>query len=143
MQQQTSPFQIAVAPDYQKTLTRLQDAYGITFASENVHQYDEQGSFKAVTDNVAQLSICYSTDPLIARDHFVRLIDDKAKLLVDSPSPLLRNETLEKEPRIAMTLNRLAPKLTTDVSIQLQQQVLDGRSAHDVAEQWLKDQGLL
>ena len=108
-----------------------------------MHPYDEQGTFDAVNQNLAQLSICYSTDILIAKDNFVRLTDDKEKLPIDAPSPIIRNEILSKEPRIATTLNRLAPLLSTDVSIQLQQQMLDGQSAHDVAEQWLKDKGLL
>ena len=117
--------------------------YGITFASDDVIPFSESGTFDAITNGFTQLSICYSTDPLIAKDKFVRLTDDKQKLPLDAPAPLIRNELLNKEQRIATTLNKLAPLLSTDVSIQLQQQVLDGQSAHDVAQQWLKEKGLL
>jgi osmoprotectant transport system substrate-binding protein len=146
MPQQSPPFKIAVAPNYQKTLARLKEVYGITFASGNVLPYDEPGTFDAVNQNFAQLSICYSTDVLIAKDNFVRLTDDKEKSPVNAPSPVIRNEILNMDKErslIATTLNRLAPLLSSDVSIQLQQKVLNGQSAHDVAERWLKDKGLL
>jgi osmoprotectant transport system substrate-binding protein len=143
MPHQSPPFRIAVAPDYRKTLDRLQEVYGITFPVESILPSDEQDTFKAVTQDFAQLSICYSTDPLITKNNFVRLVDDKKKLPVDAPSPIVRNEILGKVPHIADTLNRLAPLLSSDVSAQLQLQMLEGHSAHDVAEQWLKDKGLL
>jgi osmoprotectant transport system substrate-binding protein len=143
MHQQSSPFKIAVAPNYEKMLARLQEEYGITFLDENILKTSIEGTFNDVMLNKAQMNICYSASPFIAKYNFVRLVDDKAPLLVDAPSPLVRNETLEKAPRITMVLNRLAPKLTTEVSIQLQQQMLDEQSAHDVAEKWLKDQRLL
>jgi osmoprotectant transport system substrate-binding protein len=136
-------FEIAVTPDYQDTLASLQAIYGITFPADNVRLYDEAGTFTAVNNGLAQISLCYSTDPSIATNNFIRLRDDKGALPIDTPSPVIRNEVLHKEPRIAKTLQPLAKRLSTEVSSTLQQYVLNGQSARDVAAQWLKQQGLL
>jgi osmoprotectant transport system substrate-binding protein len=143
MQNHSASFKIAVAPDYQETLASLHTTYGITFSAGNVHQYDEAGTFNALNDDFAQVSICDSTDPLITKYNFLRLTDNKGALPIDIPSPVVRNEVLNKEPRIAKTLQPLAHLLSIEVSVSLQQQVLNGQSPHDVAAQWLKMQGLL
>jgi osmoprotectant transport system substrate-binding protein len=143
MQQQSPPFKIAVAPDSENTLARLQEAYGITFSDQNILHRDIESVFTTVRQNEAQVGIVYSTHPFIVRDNFVRLRDDKGQLLVDSPSPLVRTEVLDMLPSIRVALDRLAPKLTTEVSTELQRQKLEGQSAKDVAQKWLKDQGLL
>jgi osmoprotectant transport system substrate-binding protein len=143
MQNHSASFIIAVAPDYQETLHSLHTTYGITFPADNVLQEAEEETFHAVNEDLAQLSICDSTDPLITKNNFVRLIDDKGALPIDTPSPVVRNEVLNKEPRIAKTLQPLAHLLSIEVSVSLQQQVLNGQSPRDVAAQWLQTQGLL
>jgi osmoprotectant transport system substrate-binding protein len=143
MQNPANTFKIAVAPDYQDTLNSLQAIYGITFPANSVLSFDELGTFTAVNKGFAQISLCYSTDPSIATNNFVRLTDNKGALPIDTPSPVIRNEVLNKEPRIAKTLQPLAQRLSTEVSATLQQYVLNGQSARDVAAQWLKQQGLL
>jgi len=63
----------------------------------------------------------------------------------------VRDEVLQKYPDIATTLNPLAPKLTTEVSIDLQKQVEEAKSSgtsatqavKQVAKKFLMDAGLL
>jgi len=55
----------------------------------------------------------------------------------------VRDATLTQGPGIATALNALAPKLTTEVSQQLQLQVVNGSSVTDAATTWLKGAGLL
>jgi glycine betaine/choline ABC-type transport system substrate-binding protein len=142
IKQNNVKFALAVAPDGKTgALPYLQETYGLTLGSAT--DFTEEGTFAAVLQNKAQLSICYATDPLITQDSFVRLIDDKGAFPIDPPSPIIRTEILNRSPGIATVLNRLAPKLSGEVSTNLQAQVLQGRSPSDVAQDWLMSQGLL
>lgn len=63
----------------------------------------------------------------------------------------MREDTLKKAPAIATALNPLAPKLTTEVSVDLQRQVTQAvnsgtprsQAITQVATNWLKSVGLL
>ena len=120
----------------------MKSVYGITFKS--VVTYNEEGlTFPAVMSGTQDLNICYTTAALIAKDKFVLLQDDKMAFPVYNPAPIVRDDTLKKAPGIADALNPLEPKLTTQVSQQLQAQVVGGMSVTDVATNWLKSVGLL
>jgi glycine betaine/choline ABC-type transport system substrate-binding protein len=62
---------------------------------------------------------------------------------VYNSAPMVRDSILKKAPQIAVTLNRLAPILTTQVSLQLQSEVVSGKSVNAVATQFLQSKGLL
>jgi osmoprotectant transport system substrate-binding protein len=134
---------IATPPDgKQYGVDVLKSAYGITFKGVTV--YNEEGlTFPAVMTGAQDLNICYTTAALIAKDKFVLLQDDKNAFPAYNPAPIVRDDTLKKAPGIADALNPLAPKLTTQVSQQLQAQVVGGQSVTDVATNWLKSVGLL
>jgi len=108
-------------------------------------------SFDALDNNQAQINVCYITDASAKTRNFVFLIDDKNGFPQFHPAPLVRDDVLHKNPAIANTLNPLAPKLTTDVSIRLQARVQQlkssGTSSSDaitqVATNFLTNQGLL
>ncbi|HET8842955.1 MAG TPA: serine/threonine-protein kinase, partial [Ktedonobacteraceae bacterium] len=135
---------IAVAPDGESAaLPALEKIYVLTFNNENKLSLAEKDTFDAVIRGSAQLNICIATDPLIAIDDFVRLKDDKGAFPTDTPSPIIRDDVLHREPLIGEVLNKLAPKLSVDVSTQLQAQILQGQSAKEVAKNWLKSQNLL
>jgi osmoprotectant transport system substrate-binding protein len=130
----------------------LQSAYGLTTKSfKEVKTVDYALGFQAVTSNQSQATVCYTTDGSVKTKNFVFLDDDKHGFPEFNPAPIVRNDTLQKYPDIATALNPLAPFLTTDVSIQLQQQVADKKTAGasvskavtDVATDFLKSKGLL
>ncbi|HZO75503.1 MAG TPA: glycine betaine ABC transporter substrate-binding protein [Ktedonobacteraceae bacterium] len=106
--------------------------------------------FTAVSSGKAQVNVCYTTDGTVAQKNFIFLQDDKNGFPAFNPAPIVRNEVLAKYPDIATILNPLAPKLTTDVSIQLQKEVADKNSTGmpvsqaitQVATNFLKSQGL-
>jgi osmoprotectant transport system substrate-binding protein len=108
-------------------------------------------SLDAVDNNHAQISVCYITDASIKARNFVFLIDDKNGFPQFHPAPIVRDNVLHKNPAIANVLNPLAPKLTTDVSIELQARVQQLRSwgtpspdaITQVATDFLTNQGLL
>ncbi len=143
LKSKASTLTIATPPDgKQYGVDVLKSAYGITFKGVTV--YNEEGlTFPAVMSGAQDLNICYTTAALIAKDNFVLLQDDKNAFPAYNPAPIVRDETLKKAPGIADALNPLAPKLTTQVSQQLQAQVVGGQSVTDVATNWLKSVGLL
>jgi osmoprotectant transport system substrate-binding protein len=122
-------------------LPGMKPTYGFTFGQVQVLQ--EPLTFEAVMRGKADFNICYTTIALIAKDRFVLLADDKNLFPIYLPAPIVRDDVLAKAPDIAPALNRVAPKLTTEVSQQLQLQVVNGKSVTEVATGWLKGQGLL
>lgn len=138
-----STLTVATPPDGKANgIDIVKSVYGITFKS--VVTYNEEGlTFPAVMSGTQDLNICYTTAALIAKDKFVLLQDDKMAFPVYNPAPIVRDDTLKKAPGIADALNPLEPKLTTQVSQQLQAQVVGGMSVTDVATNWLKSVGLL
>jgi osmoprotectant transport system substrate-binding protein len=116
-------------------------AYGFTFGHVTVVQVAL--GFQAVQRGQADANVCYTTMALIPKDHFVLLEDDKHLFPIYLPAPIVRDDTLARAPGIPGALNPVAPKLTTQISQQLQLQVVNGKSVTDVATDWLRSQGLL
>lgn len=140
---QASHLTIATPPDgVQYGVDVIKSVYGFSFSK--VVTYNEEGlTFPAVTTNAQNLNICYTTAALIAKDNFVLLQDDKNAFPVYNPAPIVRDDILKKAPGIATALNPLAPYLTTQVSQQLQAQVVGGQTVQVVATNFLKSKGLL
>jgi len=122
-------------------LPGLKPAYGFAFGKVVVVQ--AALAFDAVKQGKADVNVCYTTMALIPKNNFVLLEDDKNLFPIYLPAPIVRNDTLAKAPDIAPALNKVAPKLTTEISQQLQLEVLNGKTVTEVATTWLKSQGLL
>ena len=122
-------------------LPGLKPKYGFAFAKTVVVQVAL--AFDAVQQGKADVNVCYTTMALIPKNNFVLLEDDKNLFPIYLPAPIVRDDTLAKAPDIAPTLNKVAPKLTTEISQQLQLEVLNKKSVTEVATTWLKAQGLL
>ncbi len=139
-----STLTVATPPDgVQYGVGVVKTTYGITF--KKVVTYNEEGlTFPAVNTGTQDLNVCYTTSADIAKYKFVLLQDDKNAFPAYNPAPIVRDSVLQKSPQIATILNKLAPDLTTDVSQQLQSQVVnDGQSVTEVATKFLQSKGLL
>ncbi len=107
--------------------------------------------FSAVKSGQAQVTECYTTDGSVTTQGFIFLNDDKNGFTQFHPAPLVRDQILQSDPGISAALNPLAPDLTTDVSIMLQQQVSTKHTAgesiaqavKEVAMSFLQSKGLL
>ncbi len=130
----------------------LKSAYGIDTSSfKSLQKVDYSIGFASVGSGSAQMCVGYTTDGSIASQGYLFLTDDKTGFPQFHPAPIVRMSVLTKYPDIAKILNPLAPKLTTDVSIQLQDQVgklkTSGMSVTEavkqVAKQFLQSAGLL
>lgn len=138
-----SSLTIATPPDgVQYGVDAVKSTYGISF--KKVVTYNEEGlTFPAVSSGAQDLNVCYTTSAQIAKLNFTLLQDDKNAFPIYNPAPIVRDSTLRKSPQIATALNKLAPFLTTQVSQQLQAQVVDGQSVTEVATKFLQSKGLL
>jgi osmoprotectant transport system substrate-binding protein len=134
---------IATPPDgVQYGVDVVKSVYGFSF--KKVVTYNEEGlTFPAVSSGTQDLNVCYTTSAQIAKLNFTLLQDDRNAFPIYNPAPIVRDSTLQKAPRIATALNKLAPFLTTQVSQQLQAQVVDGQSVTEVATKFLQSKGLL
>jgi osmoprotectant transport system substrate-binding protein len=141
---------IAVAPDgMDAAIPLLSQSYNLTF--KNPYATSEPQSFQDVVNNLADLNICYSTDPLLKKFDFLRFLDDRNALPADSPSPIIRIDLLKIAPDIDGVLRPLASVLTTDASTELQSRLSSPSvsnerrqsAARQVARDWLQSKGLL
>jgi osmoprotectant transport system substrate-binding protein len=130
----------------------LKATYGFdTSTFKAVKKVDYAIGFSAIKSGDAQVTECYTTDGTVTTQGFIFLTDDKHGFPEFHPAPIVRDSVLQADPGIAAALNPLAPKLTTDVSIMLQQQVsmkkASGESVSqavkEVATSFLMSQGLL
>lgn len=147
-----SQLTLATPSDGLPFIDELKAAYGFDSASfKQVEKVDYAIGFEAVSNGSAQVNQCYTTDATVASRHFLFLQDDKSGFPQFHPSPIMRDDVLQKYPDIATLLNPLAPHLTTEASIQLQLQVAQLKTSglstteavKQVAQQFLQQVGLL
>src|SRR3989440_5310750 len=145
-------------------LTLATQSDGITFFDDLKSTYNFQTSsfkavkkvdysigFTAVKSGSADVTECYTTDGSVTTQNFIFLQDDKHGFPEFHPAPIVRDSILQSDPGIADALNKLAPDLTTDISIMLQQQVASKKASgisvsqavKQVATSFLQSKGLL
>jgi osmoprotectant transport system substrate-binding protein len=118
----------------------LKVTYG--FGTSNfkaVKKVDYAIGFAALTSGAAQVTECYTTDGAVTAKNFVFLQDDKNGFPQFHPAPIVRDSVLQSDPGIKDALNPLAPDLTTEVSIMLQQQVTTKHTAGEPISQAVKE----
>src|SRR2546425_9668494 len=102
----------------------LKATYGFNTSSfKAVKKVDYSIGFAAVKSGDANVTECYTTDGSVTSQNFIFIQDDKHGFPEFHPAPIVRDSVLQSDPGIAAALNPLAPDLTTDVSIMLQQQI--------------------
>ncbi len=130
----------------------LQSSYGFkTTSFKAIKKVDYSIGFTAVKSGAANVTECYTTDGSVTTQGFIFLQDDKHGFTEFHPAPIVRSSVLQSDPGISAALNPLAPFLTTDVSINLQQQVSTKKAAgtsvteavKEVATAFLQSKGLL
>lgn len=120
----------------------LQKMYGMNFKSTSA--MDAGLMYGAVKDGKADVLDAFATDGRIVAFDLKVLKDDKQFFPPYYAAPLVRNDTLAKHPELADALNSLAGKLDDATMQQLNAKVdLDKQSSKDVANEWLKAQGLI
>lgn len=124
-------------------LPGIKGKYG-NFQLKEYKAVDPGLRYKALQDNAADVAVAFSTDGEIAAFDLVLLQDDRQLFPPYQVAPVVRQEILEKNPKIADALNAVAPKLTNEVMQQLNFEV-SGKQQEpaDVAKAFMTRSGLL
>jgi len=100
--------------------------------------------YDALKNGDIDVVVVFTTDARIASDKLVVLQDDKTFYPIYNIAPVVRQDTLQSNPKIADALNKLAPLLTDDVIAGLNAQVdIEGKEFAAVAKAFLDSAGLL
>ncbi|MDR7419684.1 MAG: glycine betaine ABC transporter substrate-binding protein [Armatimonadota bacterium] len=123
----------------------LQKAYGGFQFKEFIQLGTGSLRYEALKNRQVDVVVAFGTDGQISGLGLVLLKDDKGFYPVYQAAPVVRADVLEKHPRIAEALNKLAPLLTDEVMAGLNWQV-DGPDKKEfaaVAKAFLQEKGLI
>lgn len=125
-------------PDGKKGLESL---YGLKL---NIQTMEPALRYQALEQDKLDVIEVYSTDSQIIKYGLKLLQDDKHLFPPYQGAPLLREETLKQHPELEGILNKLHKKITATEMATMNYQVdVEGKSAKEVAHDFLSRQGLL
>jgi len=121
-----------------------QAAYGFELERDNVKRMDTGLTYTALKDRQVDSAVVFATDGRIPAFNFVVLKDDKHYAPPYNLTPVVRKEVLDKNPKIAETLNAISAKLSDETMAKLNASVdVDKKTPEEVAEGFLKSNGLI
>ena len=121
-----------------------QTAYGFEFERDNVKRMDTGLTYSALKDRQVDSAVVFATDGRIPAFNFVVLRDDKNYAPPYNLTPVVRKETLEKNPKLADVLNSVVPMLNDERMAKLNASVdVDKKTPEEAAEGFLKANGLI
>lgn len=125
-------------------LMPLEKVYGFEFNRENIKRMDTGIVYQALRDGDVDVGLVFATDGRIPAFNFVVLRDDKGYFPTYAMTPVVRKETLDKNPKLAEPLNALSVKLDDQVMAKLNASVdVDKKTVEEVATDFLKSSGLI
>jgi osmoprotectant transport system substrate-binding protein len=124
-------------------LLGLREVYGDFDAS--VNGVAPGIKYQALMDGDANVVLAFSTDAEIAFNDLVVLEDDQGLWPPYNVAPVVRQSALDGNPAIADLLNDLAPRITDEVMIELNGQVVgdEGMEPEIVAREFLIREGMI
>jgi len=128
-------------PERPFCLKGLTETYGLQFKEFKATDPGGPITVAAVKGGQAQVGLLFTSDPAIAVNNFVLLEDDKGLQNADNVIPVLRQETLDANPKIADLLNGALERLTQDELIKLNKAAgVDQKPIPDVVKEWIAAQ---
>jgi len=125
-------------------LKPLQEKYGFEFGREDVVRMDTGLVYQALRDSQVDVGLVFATDGRVPAFDFVILQDDKSFFPPYAMTPVVRKETLDKNPKLAEPLNALSAKLDDNIMAKLNASVdVDKKTVEQVATDFLKSNGLI
>ena len=117
-------------------LPALTAKYG-EFHWKSTNVYDNALKYQVLDQNQADAAPAYTTEGQLSdTSKYVLLEDDKQVWPPYNLAPVVRDEVLEKNPRIAEALNKISPKITTENITRANAEVeLKGKEYKDVAKE--------
>ncbi|MQA25430.1 MAG: glycine/betaine ABC transporter substrate-binding protein [Micromonosporaceae bacterium] len=139
---------LCVATEFVKRddgLPGLEKAYGFTVPKDKLKQLKDGAIYNAVDKgDPCVFGEVFATDGRIGALNLTVLEDDKKFFPVYNPAPTLPVSVLKDNPDIAKVLNPIAAALDNETMQRLNAEVdVEGRSAEQVAEAWLKSQDFI
>jgi osmoprotectant transport system substrate-binding protein len=124
-------------------LPGIKAKYG-NFELKEYKSVDSGLRYKGLVDGEADVAVAFGTDGEIGAFNLVILEDDKQLFPPYQIAPVVRQETLDANSKLASALNALSPKLTTEVMQRLNYEVSGKqREAVEVAREFLTQQGII
>lgn len=124
-------------------LPGLKKAYG-DFSLQKFIPADPGLRYQALREKQANVAVGFGTDGEISAFNLVVLKDNKNLFPPYQVAPVVRQETLQANPKIRTALNALAPKLTTETMRRLNYEVSGKqREPAAVAKEFLQQEGFL
>ena len=125
-------------------LAPLEKTYGFDFGRENVVRMDTGLVYQALRDSQVDVGLVFATDGRVPAFDFVILTDTKGYFPTYAMTPVIRKETLDKNPKLAEILNGLSAKLDDATMAMLNASVdVDKKTVEEVAAGFLKAQSLV
>jgi osmoprotectant transport system substrate-binding protein len=123
---------------------QLQETYG-GFEFKDTKQLDPGLRYQALQDGQIDVVVAFSTDGQIGGFDLQALEDDKSFYPIYQAAPVVRQDTLQANPKIADALNVIGDKLDETTMAKLNWQVdgPDKKDPPDVVKQFLTEQGLV
>lgn len=118
----------------------LQEVYGLEFGEFKVLDAGGPLTLAALQNGQAQLGDMFSSDPAIAENDLVALVDDQGLFPPANILPVIREDAATDE--VTEVLNRISAALTTEQLMQMNGRVAAGDDIGAIADDWLSEQGL-
>ncbi|MEI8095766.1 MAG: glycine betaine ABC transporter substrate-binding protein [Spirochaetales bacterium] len=144
-----NPGKLSFAVDHEFTarsdgLPGLETTYGFKMAEDKTIVMDNAIVYKALKESQADIGMGFSTDGRIQAFGLVNIEDDKAFFPAYNPSPNVRTDFADKNPKIVELLGVIAAKLDNAAIMKMNYLVdIEQKVPRDVAQAWMKEVGLL
>jgi osmoprotectant transport system substrate-binding protein len=125
-------------------LPGMQKAYGMSVPASRITQMDTGIIYTQTAKGSCTYGEVFTTDGRIKSMNLAVMRDDKKFFPNYNAAPEINSETLKKWPAIADVLDPISEKLDNTVARALNAKVdVDGEDPHQVALDWLKEQGFV
>ncbi|MFI9566491.1 glycine betaine ABC transporter substrate-binding protein [Streptomyces rishiriensis] len=125
-------------------LRGMEKAYGMDVPASRVTQMDTGIIYTQAAKGSCTYGEVYTTDGRITSMRLVVMDDDKDFFPNYNAAPVVNSDALRKWPAIAGLLDPITKKLDNTVARELNAEVdVDGKDPHQVALEWMKDQGFV
>ncbi|MDR8730848.1 glycine betaine ABC transporter substrate-binding protein [Burkholderia pseudomultivorans] len=120
-------------------LKPLLETYDMHFSRAQMKQMDPGLVYTALHNNQLTIGLVYTTDGRVKGFGIVPLEDDKHYFPPYNATPVVRKDTLDRNPKLAAQLDALSAALDNDVMQAMNKAVdLDGKSPREVADAFLR-----
>lgn len=125
-------------------LRPLQKTYGFRFGRANVKRMDQGLTLRALTQGEVDVAMTTATNGQIPSLPIVILEDDRQFFPNYALTPVVRQETLDANPKLDEQMNRISALLDDRTMARLNSRVdIEKQSAEKVAQNFLAEHGLL